>query len=141
MSHKTPVRPRCLQDFEGGWELIRRIEHADGTLARFEGLSIWAPDGDGLCQEESGVLRIGKAAPIVARRRYLWRPILSVHFDDGRFFHDVPSTGGKASHWCAPDQYDVTYDFAPWPEFRVTWQVSGPRKSYRMDSIYRRISA
>lgn len=131
-------RPRCLPDFEGTWALNRRIEHSDGTLAHFEGHAIWAPDAEGLCQEESGTLRIGKGTPIVAKRSYLWRPELSVHFDDGRFFHDVPPLGGEAAHWCAPDQYDVIYDFALWPEFRVTWQVSGPRKSYRMDSTYRR---
>lgn len=118
---------------------MRRIEHADGSLARFDGQAIWAPDAGGLCQQESGTLRIGAGAPIMATRRYLWRPDLSVHFEDGRFFHKVPPTGGRATHWCAPDQYDVTYDFASWLEFQVTWQVSGPRKSYSMDNTYRRI--
>lgn len=134
-----PDRPRSMQDFVGTWELTRRIKHSDGTLVQFDGQAIWAADDDGLCQEESGTLRIGTGAPIVAKRRYLWRPELSVHFEDGRFFHDVPPMGGKAAHWCAPDQYDVNYDFAAWPVFQVTWQVSGPRKSYRMDSTYRRL--
>ncbi len=133
-----PDQPRCLRDFKGIWDLQRQIEHRDGTRARFEGQALWKADDDGLCQQETGALRIGENPPIKAMRRYLWRPDLSVHFDDGRFFHKVPPLGGKAGHWCAPDQYDGSYDFSRWPDFEVTWQVTGPRKSYRMHSRYRR---
>ncbi len=132
-------RARGLRDFTGRWTLQRVIEHADGTHARFDGHAVWSEDGEGLMQEETGALRIGDGKPVTATRRYLWRPELAVHFDDGRFFHDVPPFGGETAHWCAPDQYDGVYAFPSWTEFRVTWHVAGPRKSYRMESLYRRI--
>ncbi|WP_424986634.1 DUF6314 family protein [Microbulbifer sp. S227A] len=134
-----PERARVLQYFAGRWSLRREIDHADGTRARFDGHATWSADGDRLRLEETGLLRIGDGPPFTATRRYFWHPPLSVHFDDGRFFHDVPPMGGDTGHWCAPDQYDGAYDFTPWPEFRVIWRVSGPRKSYRMNSVYRRI--
>lgn len=73
---------------------------------------------------------------MTASRVYLWKADLSVWFDDGRYFHTVPAQGGATDHWCDPDQYDVRYDFAEWPDFRVTWRVEGPRKSYTMVSDY-----
>jgi hypothetical protein len=75
----------------------------------------------------------------LAERRYLWSADLSVWFEDGRFFHNVPPHGGPTAHWCDPDQYDGQYDFADWPAFRVTWRVRGPRKDYRMETLYRRV--
>ena len=74
-----------------------------------------------------------------AERRYLWREDLTVWFEDGRFFHQVPAEGGETGHWCDPDQYDVTYHFNDWPDFQVVWRVKGPAKDYRMVSHYTRI--
>jgi len=76
--------------------------------------------------------------PMTAVRRYIWQPDLTVWFDDGRFFHQVPGRGGQTQHWCDPDMYKVAYDFTHWPQFQVTWEVSGPRKDYRMVSQYTR---
>jgi len=47
--------------------------------------------------------------------------------------------GGACAHWCDPDQYDGQYDFSRWPEWRCIWQVRGPRKDYRMTSLYCRV--
>jgi hypothetical protein len=129
-------RRRSLKDFEGTWNVTRQIAHADGTRAHFAGEAVWMLEGEGMKYEETGTLWIGECAPIIATRRYFWTPDLAVLFDDGRFFHSVPPAGGRTSHWCPPDQYEGRYDFDLWPEFRVTWHVSGPRKSYRMDSRY-----
>jgi hypothetical protein len=76
---------------------------------------------------------------MLAERRYVWHPDLSVHFDDGRFFHKIPQEGGATDHWCDPDSYEGCYDFSKWPDFGVTWRVTGPRKSYRMHSLYKRL--
>lgn len=131
-----PDRPRVLSDFEGRWQLTRQILHGDGTRAQFSGSAVWMPEGDGMRYEETGVLRIGQGVGMTASRRYLWTRDLAVLFEDRRFFHQVPPKGGGTTHWCAPDRYDVVYDFTSWPEFHVTWQVSGPGKSYRMESFY-----
>lgn len=127
---------RVLADFEGRWRIARRIDPATAPPARFTGEASWTPIPEGLAYHEHGTLRVDGHTPMQAERRYLWRPDLTVWFEDGRFFHQVPPEGGSTGHWCDPDQYDVTYDFTNWPHFRVTWQVKGPAKDYRMTSEY-----
>jgi hypothetical protein len=127
-----------LADFEGLWRLDRRMVHGDGTAARFEGEAAFWPVVDGLAYEEVGRLILPGQPEMEARRRYLWQPDLTVWFDDGRFFHQIPAKGGETAHWCDPDQYDGVYLFDDWPVWRVTWDVRGPRKDYWMESEYRR---
>ncbi|WP_301182904.1 DUF6314 family protein [Roseovarius sp. PS-C2] len=129
---------RVLADFEGRWRMARRIGQANGPDARLEGEACWSPVAEGLLCEERGVLSVEGQLPLAAHRRYLWRSDLSVWFDDGRYFHQVPGQGGPCGHWCDPDQYDGVYDFSRWPVWRCTWQVRGPRKDYRMVTEYRR---
>jgi len=104
-----------------------------GAEARFEGVAEWTPEG---AYEERGVLSVQGQPPMQAERRYRWDADLSVYFEDGRFFHKVPPSGGETGHWCDPDQYDVVYDFGTWPRWQVSWQVLGPRKNYEMISDY-----
>ncbi|MCV3271179.1 DUF6314 family protein [Roseobacter sinensis] len=131
---------RRLADFEGAWELTREIRHDAGAQAVFAGEAIWIPDEAGLLYRETGTLTVPGGAPMQAERRYLWRAGLRVYFEDGRFFHQVPATGGTAEHWCDPDAYTVCYDFSDWPAFSTVWRVEGPRKRYEMSSRYRRHS-
>lgn len=132
------MRPRRLEDFAGTWRLEREIEDALGPPARFTGQAVWSEAPGGLMLHESGQMEIAGQGRFMAERRYLWAADLSVFFPDGRFFHQVPAAGGPAEHWCDPDHYAVDYAFDGWPEFRATWSVKGPRKSYRMVSVYRR---
>lgn len=123
-----------LQDLAGAWRLTREIEDQRfGLTGHLEGRALWLPDGEGLRQEESGILRFGEAAPMQATRVYLWRQRagrLVVLFEDGRPFHDFqPGEGAAAApHDCPPDRYHVTYDFADWPDWSSLWRVTGPRK-------------
>lgn len=121
-----------LQDFEGRWRLDKTIQQTGAPDARFEGTAVWAPDGQGLGYHEQGVLTVPGHPPMQTERRYLWRAPLDVLFEDGRFFHSVPAGGGEARHWCAPDDYHVTYAFQAWPRFETLWRVTGPRKAYVM---------
>ena len=127
---------RRLDDFLGTWDLDRRIVQSDGQTARFIGQASWTPEGEGARYTETGQLTLTGYPPMQAARRYRWDADLSVWFEDGRFFHRVPPQGGHSDHWCDPDQYEVQYDFGDWPRFRVTWQVRGPRKDYRLTSLY-----
>ena len=129
---------RGLTDFAGLWTLDRAISHASGPEGQFKGQAQFSWRGDGLDYVEEGTLTLGASAPLTATQRYRWAPGLTVYFEDGRLFHQVPPGGGAASHWCAPDQYDGRYDFTDWPRFTVTWTVKGPRKDYRMVSRYAR---
>ncbi|ATI42140.1 hypothetical protein CBW24_09030 [Pacificitalea manganoxidans] len=131
-----------LRRFAGQWTLSRRIEDARaGTTGRFEGTARLTPDGGGLRYDETGLLSLPGAAPMQASRSYLWRAIdqrIAVLFEDGRPFHEFAVTAdtARATHWCDPDDYRVSYSFETWPNWQAEWQVSGPRKSYRMISSY-----
>ncbi|WP_428925358.1 DUF6314 family protein [Marinibacterium sp. SX1] len=137
-------RPCVAGDFAGSWTLERHIEDALGPPARFTGTARWTAEGDGFVQVETGTLQIEGQGRFTAERRYRWGADLAVFFDDGRFFHQVPARGGRADHWCDPDRYVVDYEFLlsanALAEFHTTWQVDGPRKSYRMVSAYRRLA-
>lgn len=131
-----------LQDFEGRWSLSRVItDRRAGTTARFDGSATFTPVAGALSYFETGTLRIDGQPPIHAERRYLWRQDgdrIVIAFEDGREFHDFTATSPDASHWCDPDTYTVRYDFADWPIWTSTWQVSGPRKDYDMSTRYHR---
>lgn len=136
----TPMTEvRKLDDFAGNWNLTRRIVPKDGPVAQFEGTASWSWKERGLSYLEHGVMTLSGHLPMQAERRYFWKDDLSVYFDDGRFFHAVPATGGETRHWCDPDTYTGTYDFAAWPDFTLVWHVTGPRKDYRSTTIYTRL--
>ncbi len=122
----------ALADLEGVWTLARVIEDARaGVTGRFEGQSVWQPDGAGLRQEETGLLHYGDGPPMQASRVYLWRQAgtgLEVLFEDGRPFHNLHANGAEDRHLCPPDIYDVVYDFSAWPNWTQRWHVTGPRK-------------
>jgi len=128
---------RVLDDFAGTWSLERRVSHADGVQARLKGKARWTPEGARLCYHETGMLEIPGQAQVRAERRYIWAPDLTVYFEDGRVFHQIPAAGGSVTHFCAPDHYEGIYDFSQWPVFELSWVVTGPSKSYHMHSIYR----
>ncbi|MGB7244942.1 MAG: DUF6314 family protein [Sulfitobacter sp.] len=127
---------RVLADFAGKWRLSRRILPDHGPEAEFEGTAEWVWSDDRLLYRENGLLKLQGLTPMQAERRYVWGADLSVFFDDGRFFHQIPRDGGEALHWCDPDTYVVRYDFDPWPMFQVHWDVRGPKKAYKMQSTY-----
>ncbi|WP_170782646.1 DUF6314 family protein [Ruegeria lacuscaerulensis] len=136
------IAPNSLSDFEGCWGLTRTIRDARaGQVVQADGLAYLRLAEDGLVYDEEVVLRIPGQAKMTGTRRYLWRANgdgVAVFFDDGRYFHHlnlgVPQTSDH--HDCAPDSYDAVYDFSNWPRWSVRWIVSGPRKSYEMDTEY-----
>ncbi|WP_375552030.1 MULTISPECIES: DUF6314 family protein [Rhodophyticola] len=132
----------ALADLEGVWRLDRQIEdRRAGLSGLLEGEAVWQPDGTGLTQIETGLLRYGDAAPMQATRRYLWREeagLLRVYFDDGRPFHELTGAAPEARHVCPPDIYDVRYDLTGWPDWSARWHVTGPRKEAVITSRYRR---
>ena len=130
-----------LADFAGLWRLERRIEDRLGQPGRFSGVARFSRDGDGLRLTEEGRLDLGTAS-FKATRVYLWQADgadIVVRFEDGRDFHRfTPAGAAESAHWCDPDDYRVTYDFARWPIWTSEWRVTGPRKDYVMRSTYRR---
>jgi hypothetical protein len=133
-----------LAEFEGIWRLSRSIDdHRSGTPGLFEGTATFTPVETGLIYVETGLLHLTGQQPLKAERRYLWTQAgdhIAITFADGTPFHDFRPGAPEATHWCDPDTYDVTYDFAQWPIWSSTWSVSGPRKAYQMISTYTRPS-
>lgn len=131
-----------LADFTGHWVVTRRIDdRLAGQTGSFAGTAVFTPSGEVLQYRESGELRLGAAAPMLAERAYLWRALsgrIVVDYADGRPFHDFDPRDGRATHDCAPDVYVVRYDFARWPDWLANWHVTGPRKDYDMVTEYRR---
>lgn len=125
-----------LTDFEGRWRIARRIEDEwMGTTGLFEGVGRFTPDGEGLAYREVGELKLPQEAPLAASRDYLWRAEpagIAVLYHDGRFFHRIKAGADVVQDWhvCGEDDYDVTYNFTHWPDWRMIWKVRGPRKDY-----------
>jgi hypothetical protein len=133
-----------LSAFEGAWDVERDIADARaGQAGRFEGRAVFALVAEGLRYREEGWLTLGAAPTVVATRSYLWRAggggALEVRFEDGRLFHVFHPAEARpeAEHDCPPDRYRAAYDFADWPNWRVEWRVTGPRKDYAMISRFR----
>lgn len=131
---------------EGRWRLDRHIDdRRAGGVAAFAGEALFRPDGSGLRCEEAGLLRIN-GVETRASRVYLWRfpapERVEVLFEDGRFFHafDPRDPAPGASHDCPPDFYEVTYRFDGPDRWRSVWRVRGPRKDYRMESVFSRLA-
>ncbi len=135
--------------FAGRWSILRNIYDVDSQWAgRFDGTAVFSPApgeaGATLDYHEAGELRFAGLVAYHATRDYRWRfrdgNAVEVDFDDGRPFHGFVLGPGRATarHHCEPDQYDVVYDFSRWPEWQSEWRVVGPRKDYRMVSLYRR---
>jgi len=134
--------PSNLAGFLGTWQLRRTITDRLGPEGRFSGQALFEPVAGGLALREVGRLAMG-GQEFAATRQYRWLARgqgVDVQFGDGRFFHHF-SLGprAEAGHDCAPDRYDVAYDFSLWPgAWQATWQVRGPRKDYTMVSRYTR---
>jgi hypothetical protein len=132
----------ALSDFAGRWTVFRRIDdHLTNGQSRFEGAAIFTPSGPDLDYHETGTLFLPDGASLAAERRYRWTAEdgrIAVFFGDGRPFHRFGTRTAEAAHWCDPDTYRVSYVFTRWPDWTATWDVTGPRKDYRMVSHYSR---
>ena len=129
-----------LHDFTGLWSLRRRVENRMGQGGELDGEASFTANGSTLIYAERGILKIG-SAEIAANQTHVWRADanrIHVCFGDGRPFHSFEPgvVAPAARHDCAPDVYNVSYDFADWPVWRSHWVVTGPRKDYEMRSEY-----
>lgn len=134
----APPNARGLADFAGVWTFVREVEHGDGNTVQVTGTAQFEWQQDTLAYLEQGEMRLATGQVLQTERRYLWQQGLRIYFEDGTFFHTVPPLGGAAQHWCAPDDYQVSYDFEKWPRWQAVWQVKGPSKDYSMTTEYSR---
>lgn len=131
----------------GRWRIARRISDARaGMWGRLTGWAIFAPSADGLIHDEEGDLRFGAYQGPVTRRYHLVIDSPSsgmVRHADGSLFHALELTSGTAEirHRCGEDVYRGRYRVLDENRFTLSWQVTGPRKQYRLATLHRRAEA
>ena len=137
------ARLTSLWDLESRWHLSRRITHGDGRIDTMAGTVDFVRSDQRLFQNETGILEVNEHR-LEARQSYVWTETqdqLQVFFADFRPFHTLPlrQATPEAKHNCPPDKYHVRYDFTLWPNWKSTWTVEGPRKTYVMTSIFSKL--
>jgi hypothetical protein len=131
---------------EGDWTLIR---HVDGRPLMKGHATFTANDDGSLICHERGRVHLTDGQAFDAERRYLYRARpdgFAVFFFEqpSRLFHDVRlerAHGGlksTASHRCKDDVYRSRYEFLPDGTLLIRHEVSGPRKSYTLETSYQR---
>ncbi len=138
-----------LARLEGDWKIVR---HVDGQPL-LRGIATFRTNGDGsLTYHERGRLHLADGQQFEAERRYLYRASpggFAVFFfeEPARLFHEIrlqESHGGmasEASHLCKEDLYRSRYVFLADGTFLIRHQVSGPKKSYTLETSYEPDSA
>jgi Family of unknown function (DUF6314) len=131
----------------GAWALDRHIE----GVAAMSGTAVFEAGESGwLAYREAGWMRLTSGQSFHAERRYLFQPRsngFAVFFAETppRLFHEVVLSeerglmSGEAVHRCSQDLYRSRYAFRADGTFSIHHSVSGPRKSYRLDTLYRRL--
>ncbi|GAC24736.1 hypothetical protein GMES_2441 [Paraglaciecola mesophila KMM 241] len=134
--------PSNLAYFVGAWQLNRQILQSSGEVFVFEGQADFSWAESDLHYHESGVVTAPDGRTLQAERTYVWRQQaggkIEVLFDDNRYFHTFSAAEPYAKHLCGDDLYVVSYALEDGPRWESTWQVKGPRKDYKMTSLYKR---
>ena len=135
--------PLLPTDLLGDWTLHRRVDDrlagASGTVTGTTTLTLTAPDE--VRWDEAGTMSLGDRETPVSRTLLVRRAPgdrWTVHFADGRVFHDWV-WGTTVEHACAPDDYTGVLD-GDAERWTVRWQARGPAKDYRLDSVLERRS-
>lgn len=134
--------PSYLAYFVGAWQLNRQILQSSGEAFVFEGQADFSWVESDLHYRETGVVTAPDGRALQAERAYVWQQQaggkIEVLFDDNRYFHTFSAAEPYAKHLCGDDLYVVSYAFEHGPRWESTWQVKGPRKDYKMTSLYQR---
>lgn len=136
-----PTAPLLPTDLLGKWVLRRTVDdRRAGVTGAVTGTTTLTPTGpDEVRWDEAGTMRLGERSTPVSRTLLVRRgpdDRWTVHFADGRVFHDWV-WGRRVEHACAPDDYTglLTGDAERWS---VRWEARGPAKDYRLDSVLER---
>lgn len=136
-----PTEPLLPTDLLGEWTLRRtvvdRLAGITGDVCGTTALTLTSPDE--VRWDEAGTMRFGDRVTPVSRTLVVRRGPLgdwTVHFADGRVFHDWV-WGAPVEHACAPDDYTgvLAGDARRWT---VRWEARGPAKDHRLDSVLER---
>lgn len=149
MPQMEPRLADWRQYFAGRWRMARRIEdRRDARTGAATGeASFLDVGGEVLACSETLAIDYG-GRRIDGEQRMLWRfgetgPVL--HFHDGRFFcamifrEERGVYRADVVHDCGDDRYEGEATMTGMNEWRLVWNVLGPRKDYTLDTAYSRI--
>ena len=130
---------------QGDWHLSRRIYDLRLTLrGRFDGCASVTAMADGLLLNETGRLAFGEHVSDASQhfRIAINDEGARIFRADGSTFHDLDLSSGWARilHHCGGDLYRGRYRVLSADRYCVMWRVTGPRKDYRMASLYSRVT-
>eukprot|EP01132_Coremiostelium_polycephalum_P003986 gene3986-4987_t len=99
---------------------------------------------------EEGILKQSDGNSFNVTQRYIYRynkddDKICVLFDEKpeRLLHSldfINSSLAMGHHLCGSDHYDATYQFISPREFKLTYSVVGPRKNYKISTIFIKVS-
>ena len=137
-----------LQQLNGTWA----FERNSPGQATMTGVAIIAEiEPDLSSYEENGTLTTAEGRTFQFSRKYRYRATeeaLDILFDETppRLYQSVSLVtrnggwAGSGFHLCSPDEYRSDYSFDPPDRFATTHHVTGPRKSYIIETRYSRTS-
>ena len=128
-----------LPDLVGRWRISRRII---GENARFKGEAVIAPHNGVLRYAENGILKQADTTN-EAYRNYIYDvdgDTLRISHPDGAQFIVLSFENGqaRASHQCGQDRYDAFFRFESDGRLTMVYDVRGPRKAFRVVSVFKR---
>lgn len=141
---------QLLDQFEGCWQLSRRIEQEHATMRGSATFS--RAENDVLLYHEEGLLTLHNGQTVRCTRRYKFLAqgeSLVIRFndgpDDGKIFVELAFSGGATGiltaadkHYCGKDIYSVVYRLNLPDSYETDVRVSGPNKDYRAVTRYTR---
>ncbi len=131
--------------FVGAWCFVREItDRKAGEKARVEGSATFSGEGQALAYAETGVMDFGHYHGEVTQNYvYQFTDLFAANvlFRDQRLFHQLNLKTGQdtVAHWCKPDQYTGHYLLQDQAKWRVSWEISGPRKNSVISTSYCRL--
>lgn len=143
----SSVSPGSLfRDLPGQWSIERTFSTGDAFsgVARF---LLLGPNR--LHMTEKGRMSLTNGTAVEAENNWIWQHVsetrmnICFYREPEEVYHALdftPSRDGysaSASHQCGPDIYSGTYDIGK-DAITVHQSVKGPRKSYQLESRYRR---
>lgn len=135
-----------FKNLAGEWGLTRNIssgEHFTGT-ANFTSVS-----NSAFILIENGELKTQDGNTITATREWHWayapESQLTISYNESplRLYHQLSLNiknqicCGEATHLCTPDTYIGEYEFSE-NQIRIEQKISGPKKDYRVRSLFER---
>jgi len=129
--HAPTSAAETLAYLIGGWDVERDVlDRHSGEAGTFTGRARFTPTPAGATYSEHGRLRWPTYdGPASRRLRYevAGDGVLAVRFADGRPFHTLELSGGRASyqHPCGDDLYVGTLTVVDQDEWRQVWRVAG----------------